>query len=121
MRDRSKYIINKFASKVGISIYKRRLEGNFYDPVTGINSPKFEDTPVMIAFDNDTDKSFPDIDHRNGECIAYISGQDLSYKPKKNDIIQSFDNINFIVVEIKTDMYNYLYTLLLKMINDDIN
>jgi hypothetical protein len=51
--------------------------------------------------------------------VAYISGQDLDFEPKKNDIIQSFDDTNFIIIEVKKDMYSYAYSLLIKIINDD--
>jgi hypothetical protein len=119
MKDISKSIISKFASEVGMSIYKRRLNGKFYDPVTGTTSDEFEDIPVLIAFDDYTDKAFNGVSHSIGETIAYISGQDLPYKPKKDDIIQSFDNTNFLVVDYKSDMYSYAYTILLKQINED--
>jgi len=119
MKDISKKLIAKFANQVGVSIYKRRTEGNFYDPVTGTNAAKFVDTPVLIAFDTYTDKAFPGIDHRAGQMVAYISGQDLDFEPKKNDIIQSFDDTNFIIIEVKKDMYSYAYSLLIKIINDD--
>jgi hypothetical protein len=118
VRDRSREIIKKFADHVGVSIYKRRKSGNFYDPVTGIYMPVFDNYPVLIAYDVYSDTKFPGLKAENGMVVGYVSGQDLDFEPTRDDLIENFDGITFTVFDYTVDMYKYVYTISLKAVNE---
>jgi hypothetical protein len=117
-RKKATDIIAKFASDFGVCIYKQRLSSSIYDPISGQSLPGFNDIPVLIAFDKVEDKAFDKIYHTAAYRQAFISGESLGITPSKGDIIQSFDSKNFLVEEYTSDMYEALYILVVKEINE---
>lgn len=116
-------VVAKFATEIGQSTI-RSIASSGYDPELGVVTNDYQDQQALMAFDSIEEinakmaRTEPEETSAvQAERIAFIPGLNVSFAPKKDDlIIAADDSLTYKIVDVTTDMYQALYECRLTLV-----
>jgi hypothetical protein len=118
-RQASSSIIGTFSSEFKKCTFRSLDALSTYDTELGVYSDSFIDYQVNMAFSKISDDADVSVAYRNTHKTVYISGKDLEIRPKKGDQIIDWNGQKYIIDgEVKSDMYNALFTITVMQDNE---
>jgi len=110
MADLAQDLTEEFSAEIGLSTIRRQT-GTAYDPDTGVHTPTYSNSTAYMVFEDIQSEEVQNMAYMNEHEQCTVAGDDLTFVPKKDDLIVKPDTTPHRVVHVGTDQFGAAYVM----------